>query len=165
MENPLTTARKSKGLTIQRLADLSHLGYQTVLRMEQGLYKNPSPALLAQLRLRGVDVKTLVADYQLYRSAKRSLADSLSSWPPDVPSGTHPFEHWLATSELSQIQFCKDYCVNRAIVHKFIRQYYLCASVPAEIAEALHQAGLGEELLLLGTAYTRFVRSMRMAVA
>jgi len=148
--NPLKLTRTNLNLTLQNLADISGLGYQTVLRTEQGLYKEISPRLLLILRHRGVDTKTLVQQYGEWRKEKRKNAGGkLIHYHliiQVIPS-KHPFQVWLELSGLSEIGFCKEFCVNRPIVHKFLKQPYLCGSVPTEIIEALSEAGYSTEVL------------------
>jgi hypothetical protein len=133
MENVLVSLRSELGLSQASVARMVGISPAAVMRNEQAIYSKPSDRLVEFYALSGLlDRDTIYAAYDNYQEWRRHLSISEIGRPPLDPGGLF---NWRFIRKISQIEFCKLYCVHPAVLAKFEKGEM--SSVPEQLKEAI----------------------------
>jgi len=167
MENPLKLTRLSLDLTQEGLAKKAGLSKSSVIRTEQGLYQTPPRQLLQALNLNYS--KTLPL-YTAFQTLHRALSNSQASNPyftwqnfaslSDALPRRHPFEVLLEGRSI--LDFCKAFCVTPNLITRWVKKYWLVASVPTLVLDLFEETGYDGVLLI--DAYNRFLYEKKVTL-
>lgn len=169
VENPIKSRRLQAGWTQDQLADRAGVTHDNIVRNEQGLFNNPSPAVFkAILSYTGEDATRVLKEYYAWIANKRRSNDIQSAvrrsimFPPSDKLSNHPFKLWrdAAFGRLSRISFCQMLCLHPATVLKYEKTKQ--QSMPSQIYRALEDSGMPPSrinyLANLGSEYFRHER-------
>lgn len=96
--------------------------------------------------------------YKNFQSALRQQAAGLLLDPYSFPTAEHPFTAWREDSNLNQIQFCKAFAVQQAIIHRWEAappgRNGGPVTCPAPVLVALTEAGYSVDNLI--AAYAKY---------
>lgn len=172
MENPLKIRRLAANYTQDQLADRAGVTHDNIVRNEQGLFNNPSPAVLGTIvELSGDDSERIVLEYHNWIAWKRrqpqvrTLVLRQISFQRSYELKQHPFLLWRTAifPGLSRIAFCQMLCLHPATVLKYEKAEQ--RPMPSQIYNALLETGMKkdrvETLAQLGSEY--FVHAKRRA--
>lgn len=163
MENIFKLTREQQGLSLSKLASLSHVSKSTIIRTEQGLYPLPSPKLISALNLK---YETTIPAYLAFQTWTRFRSGPHGKPPFLSPNVFHNFGARLDVTVHPMVQlldgrsildFCKAFCLKPDLVTKWISKPHLVITVPSPVIEALMVAGYAEtRAVQLSHAYRRY---------
>lgn len=163
MENIFKLTREQQGLSLSKLASLSHVSKSTIIRTEQGLYPLPSPKLISALNLK---YETTISAYLAFQATTR-----FASGPHGRPPFFSPDDFLIFGSALnvtmhpliqmlkgrSLLDFCKAFCIKPDLVTKWVNKPHLVITTPGPVIEALLIAGFPEtKVIQISHAYRRY---------
>lgn len=140
--------------TQDQLANEAGVTHDNVVRNEQGLFTNPSPAILSVItELSGDTTEQILKEYHAWVAHKRrsepirSLVKRQISFPNASTLNQHPFLLWRTAIApgISRIAFCQMLCVHPATLLKYEKGDQ--RTMPSQIFEALSETGMEQKLI------------------
>jgi transcriptional regulator with XRE-family HTH domain len=144
--NPFRALRQEHNLTLDALGRLARVSKQALIRLEQGTFVEPLPAVLDYwTKYHGYSELILLDEYEGFRKDVRKsnwrmfgpALEQLYSDARDVEK--HPFT--FLRGELSITELAKRLCIPQSTLQHFEAKWITQQSVPKELISALYDIG------------------------
>lgn len=157
--NPFKQIRQDAKLSQYRLAARAGVSKHAVLRLEQGMFADPLPKLLNFFVDEfNVSRGSLLHNYRNFQTHTRQssglllgpieeyLDDWINSDDPKIYS-LHPLVYLRSRARppLNPTQLAKSLCISQTVVTYFEKRPSNQKTVPAQLVEALYEAGYSNE--------------------
>jgi DNA-binding XRE family transcriptional regulator len=152
-DNPFRRFRTELGLSQKDFAKKCGVSKHAVLRLEQGMYDRPLPAVM-QYIVENSDLSyyALVADYEDFQKAVSSESELIFGPMAlnlmNCPRGTHPLTFLRNKYGYNQTSLAKALCISQTVVNNFEAKYVTQHTVPRQLLDALRDNGYKHSALV-----------------
>lgn len=161
--NPFRHLRELQGISQYELGRRLGISKHAILRLEQGMYANPLPAVINYFTqsFPSLTPPQLINDYNEFQIETRQrnarlLGDILDELP-NRPVGMHPLTYLRTSRNLNLTEFAKLLCLAQNTIYYFENRSINQKIVPEHLIHALHDADYTEqETDAFEEAYAKF---------
>lgn len=157
--NPFTKIRLAGDHTVQSFADACGVSKQALIRLEQGTYNNPLPAVLTYVT-DNLDYMYLSVqdDYEAFQWDQRSrYRRLLGDFPVVFPRDIHPLRYLREVQQLNVTELSKALCFPQSTLAHWEKHPRLQQTVPKQLLVILRGIGYSvDELSFLMAAYDAY---------
>lgn len=144
--NPFRKFRTELGISQTEFGKLCGVSKHAILRLEQGAYDRPLPAVMDYiLGVSDISAYSLVDDYEEFQKAVRQQ-DPLIFGPMALslmnkPRRAHPLTYLRNLQHLNQTELAKKLCISQTVINNFEIKYTTQHTVPKQLLQALKDNG------------------------
>lgn len=144
--NPFRKFRTELGISQTEFGKLCGVSKHAILRLEQGAYDRPLPAVMDYiLSVSDILPYTLVDDYHDYQKAVRQqdplIFGNMALNLMNKPRRQHPLTYLRNLQNLNQTELAKQLCISQTVINNFELKYMTQHTVPKQLLQALEDNG------------------------
>lgn len=140
--NPFKDIRQRANLSQYELARRAGVTKHAVLRLEQGMFNDPLPTLVAYFtNTFNVSRTSLVRQYEAFQiETRENNARLLGDLLQTVPQGVHPLTYLREKAGFNPTSLAKALCLSQSTIGYFEKRPISQHTVPEQLIKALHDA-------------------------
>lgn len=151
-DNPFRALRERQGISQYELARRVGISKHAILRLEQGMYAQPLPAVvnyfLGYFPKLYSSPSRLIQEYENFQIETRQynsrLIGDIHTDLTSLPVGTHPLTYLRENYGLNLTEFAKKLCIAQNVVFYFEKRSIHQHTVPDQLVHALWDADYTE---------------------